>query len=350
MKLSESVAPSYAHLRPFKRERATGFPVYPDLQDKLLSARKHPDEELAHALGVCSAYAYAEASTVAMIMARMGLEENRCLMIHEFVDAMLITSTAFLIQSRDGRVAILCYRGTPITSFDTWLTDANIEPTKIDLPSPSGALVGYVHGGFYRNVRSTRFEVLNALKRAMAGESVLSGGGKLESKLQALYITGHSLGAASAATLALMLTVEPSYKAIAKLLKAVYTYGGPMVASPELAEDCDTHRFLRERVIRYVYANDVVPQVPPAESGRFRHFGTGYQYKPKGDGGEWVQNDAPRKQLRNPLSLAVAPLTLLAGDLSLMRHLKFHASIRDHLPQYYIAALTPPGVGSEFGD
>jgi hypothetical protein len=298
---------------------------------------------------VCSAYAYSDVSTVALIMARMGLEENQCLLIHEYVDAMFITSNVFVIQSADGRAAIVCYRGTPVTSLITWLTDANIEPTNIDIPSPSGSLVGSVHGGFYRNVRSTRYEVLNAIKRAMAGESVRPDGGKVANKLKALYITGHSLGAASASMLALMLAVEPEYKSIAKLLKAVYTFGGPMIASPELAEDCDLHAFLRERVIRYVYANDIVPQLPPKESGAFKHFGAGYQYKPKGDGGAWEQNDAPRRQLRNLLELAVAPLSVFAGDLKLTRRIQFHASIRDHLPQYYIDALTPEGVNSEFG-
>jgi hypothetical protein len=302
-------------------------------------------------MAVCSAYAYSEVETVAMMMARMGLEENHCVMIDEYVDAMFITSTSFLIQSKDGRVVILCYRGTPPTSVISWLTDANIDPTHIDIPSPGGSGECYVHSGFYRNVRSTRHEILNALERAIDGRSVRPGGGELANKLQALYITGHSLGAASASMLALMLVVEPAYRQpILSKLKAVYTFGGPMIASPELARDCNQHDFLRERVIRYVYANDIVPQLPPAESDPFAHFGTGYQYKPKGGNGSWQQNDAPRKQLRNLLDIAAAPLSVLAGNLKLTRRLQFHASLRDHLPQYYIAALTPPGVRSEFGD
>ncbi|MFI5005147.1 MAG: lipase family protein [Solirubrobacterales bacterium] len=174
---------------------------------------------------------------------------------------------------------------------------------------------------------------------------------KLANPLQALYITGHSLGGASASMLALMLVVEPAYQdPIVRRLKAVYTFGGPMIASPELADDCNQHGFLRERVIRYVYANDIVPQLPPAESDPFKHFGTGYQYKPRGNKGSWQQNNAPRQQLRNLLEIAAAPLSVLAGDLKLTRRLQFHASLRDHLPQYYIDALTPPGIRSEFGD
>lgn len=350
MKRHEFLAPSYAHLRPFKQGRSKSFPVYRDLVKTLVSTETHPDGRIAHVMAVCSAYAYSDIETVATMMARLGLEENHCMMIEEYVDAMFITSTSFLIQSRDGRVVVLCYRGTPATSLITWLTDANLEPTRIEMPSPSGSSSGEVHGGFYRNVRSTRYEILNALGRAMNGESVRPHSEeKLESPLEALYITGHSLGGASAAMLALMLVVEPDYKPVLDTLKAVYTYGGPMIAGRELAEACDQRPFLHERVIRYVYANDVVPQLPPRESGPFAHFGDGYQYKLKGDGGSWQHNHAPRKQLRNLLEIPAAPLTLFTGDLKLTRRLQLHASLRDHLPQYYIDALTPQGVHSEFG-
>jgi hypothetical protein len=351
MEVKDCVASSYAELRPFKPERTATFPVYPDLVETLVSAETYPDDTVAHVMAVCSAYAYSGVETVAMMMARMGLEQNHCVMIDEYVNVLFITSTSFLIQSKDGRVVILCYRGTPPTSLITWLTDANIDPTHIAIPAPGGSREGYVHSGFYRNVRSTRYAILGALKRAIDGHSVRPGGGKLANKLQALYITGHSLGGASASMLALMLVVEPAYQQpIVSRLKAIYTFGGPMIASPELARDCNQHDFLRERVIRYMYANDIVPQLPPAESDPFAHFGTGYQYKPKGDGGSWQQNDAPRKQLRNLLDIAAAPLSVLAGDLKLTRRLQFHASLRDHLPQYYIDALTPPGVRSEYGD
>jgi lipase (class 3) len=346
---ADCAAPTYAHLRPFKSGRPAAFPIYSDLVKTLLTAEQHPDATIAHVMAVCSAYAYADIETVATMLARMGLEGNRCVMIEEYVDAMFITSTSFLTQSRDGRVVILGYRGTPATSLITWLTDANLEPTRIRIPSPSGTREGDVHGGFYRNVRSTKYEILNALERAINGQSIRPHDDEqLESGMEALYITGHSLGAASAAMLALMLVVDSDYGPIREKLKAVYTFGGPMIASREIAEDCDRHPLLRERVIRYVYDNDIIPQLPPKESGAYAHFGVGYQYKPKQK--NWEHNDAPRKQLGDLLKLAASPLTLFAGDLKLTGRLQFHASLRDHLPQYYLAALTPPGIRSEFGD
>lgn len=350
MEITDFTAPSYKELRPFKPEKTKTFPVYDDLVGKLVAAKNHPDDTVAHVMGTCAGYAYSDGQTVAMIMARLGLEDNTCLMISQYVDVMFITSTSFLIQSQDGRVVIICYRGTPVTDLVTWLTDLDVNPTKIKIPSPSGGGEYEVHGGDYRNVRSTRYAIMQALERAAAGRSVQHHGGDKPNALEALYITGHSLGAASASMLALMLVSEPRYAPIVRQLKAVYTFGGPMIASPELATKCNESEFLREKVIRYVYANDIAPQLPPTQAGHFAHFGQEYQYKREGDSGSWHHNKQPRKQLSSALALVANPLSFLARQLTLTRNLPFHASIYDHLPQYYIAALTPVGVRSEFGD
>ena len=350
METKDFTAPSYKQLRPLKPEKSKTFPVYDDLVNTLVAAKKHPDDEIAHVMGTCAGYAYSDGQTVAMIMARLGLEDNNCRMIAEYVDIMFITSTSFLIQSKDGRVVVLCYRGTPLKDLVSWLTDIDVEPAKIKIPSPSGSGEYDVHGGYYRNVRSTRYEIIRALERAMDGRSVLGDAAEMPNALEALYITGHSLGAASASMLAIMLLTEPLYDPIVSRLKAVYTFGQPMITSPELAKRCNDNDFLRETVIRYVNANDIAPQLPPTQAGHFDHFGTEYQYKPDGGRGSWHLNNKPRKQLSSALALVANPLSILARQLPLTRNLPFQASVYDHLPQYYIAALTPEGVRSEFGD
>src|ERR1700692_2456731 len=98
MELFEAVAPSYEQLRPMKPMRTGTFPVYPDLPGALLAAAVHPDPTVAHVLATCAGYSYSDAKTVAMMMARLGLEDNRCLTVSESVDAMFICSTAFLVQ------------------------------------------------------------------------------------------------------------------------------------------------------------------------------------------------------------------------------------------------------------
>ena len=349
MEVDHCIAPSYAELRPLKPRHTDIFPVYDHLVDRLLDADTYPDDDVAFVMAVCSAYAYSDAATVAMIMTRLGLEKNHCLMVAEYVDALLLTSASFLVQSEDGRVVILCYRGTPPTSAITWLTDLAVDPVKIKVPAPTGP-DEYVHGGFYRNVRSTRYALETALTQAIEGRSVLPDAAAMPNRLQALYITGHSLGGASAAMLATMLLTEPAFQGIAGKLKAVYTYGAPMIGSPEFADACNDHEFLRRKMIRYVYESDIVPQLPPRESGPFRHFGVEYQYKRVGRHYDWHHNRQPRRQLRSLLALAATPLSFLARQIRVTREIPFHASINDHLPQYYIDKLTPPHARSEFGD
>jgi len=339
-------------------------PVYPDLTDDLVKASVVPDDQIRFVLGVCSAYAYGDASTVANVMDRLGLTGNRCRMISEYVDALFLTSTAYLIQSHDGRAAILCYRGTPPTSAITWLTDFEVEPVTITLPGPAGPSVRRVHGGFYRNVRSTRFKIVELLRAAIDGKSVLDPTENPEDVppaggLEALYITGHSLGGASAALFAALLKFEP-IKQVARAsdtggeiidrLRAVYTYGAPMTGNRAFADACDADPFLAKNVVRYVYANDVVPQIPPRAAGSYRHFGQEHRYTPPSEKGTWRPSKRPRGQLRSLLELATAPLAITATSLRMTRHIPFHASLSDHFPQYYLDALTPDELRSEFGD
>lgn len=342
-----------------KEDFATGpglpNPAYPDLAQRLATTTALPDDDIRFVLAVCSAYAYGDANTMATVMDRLGLTRNRCRMISEYVDALFLTSTAYLIQSQDGRVAILCYRGTPPTSVITWLTDFQVEPVKIPVSTPSGKGFGSVHAGFYRNVRSTRFRIVELLQLAIAGRSVLDQAeilddGRLECGLEALFVTGHSLGGASAALLAALLVAEPSkYEEILKRLRAVYTFGANMIGDRAFADACNDEVFLRDKVIRYVYGNDVVPQLPPKASGSFKHFGREYRYAPAGEHGGW-RHTRPREQLRSVVQLAGAPLAIPAKMFRLTRHIPFHASLSDHLPQYYIDALTPDALRSEFGD
>jgi Lipase (class 3) len=317
-----------------------------------------PDDVIRFVLGVCSAYAYGDAGTVATMMDRLGLTGNRCRMISEYVDALFLTSTAYLIQSQDGRVAILCYRGTPPTSVITWMTNFQVEPVTIPLPRHDAGGAGAVHAGFYRNVRSTRFKLTQLLEDAIAGKSVLhdapdSAGaatGEPGQGLEALYLTGHSLGGASAALLAASFVFDRGeYDAILKRLRSVYTYAAPMIGTPGFADACDSCPLLAQNVLRYVYANDIVPQLPPKAFGSFKHFGREYRYTPAGDDGRW-ERSSPRTQLDSLAQIATTPLSILAKALTRTRRIPFHASLSDHFPQYYLNVLTPPSLRSEFGE
>jgi hypothetical protein len=348
--ISHCTAPSYDELRPFKPTVTPTFPVYPDLTERMLKADSHPDDTLAHVLAACSGYAYSDCGTVATIMARMGLEECHCLEMSASVDAMFIRSTVFLVQSRDGRVVVVCYRGTEPDNLVNWLTDLDIYPERVPVQFPGGAGEFDVHGGFYRNVRATRVEVVAALGRAMEGSSIRPGGGRVAHACEALYLTGHSLGGALAALLGVMLVTEPEYRPFAERLRGVYTYGQPMVGDPAMARAGDAHPFLGSRVIRYVYGNDVVTRLSPKPAGPFAHFGREYRCRAGVEPRHWAPSPRNRTQISNLLELAASPLGFVARQVPWLRKLNLGASFHDHLPHHYIAALTPPGVRTEFGD
>ena len=96
-------------------------------------------------------------------------------------------------------------------------------------------------------------------------------------------------------------------------LQAVYTFGQPMIASRDLARHCNEDEFLRDKLIRYVYANDIVPQLPPKASGPFMHFGTEYRYKPK-VGEVATEQREPRERLSNLLAIFLSPFSFLAAS------------------------------------
>jgi hypothetical protein len=91
------------------------------------------------------------------------------------------------------------------------------------------------------------------------------------------------------------------------------------------------------------------PNCHPRRPDPFKHFGPEYRYAPVGDGGRW-EHSCPRKQLGSLAQIITTPLSILAKALHRTRRIPFHASLSDHLPQYYLDALTPPLLRSEFGE
>jgi len=285
---------------------------------------------------------------VAMMLTRLGLEKTNLAEITMSVDAMLLRSTAYIVQSRDGRVVILCYRGTPPLDLISWALDAEIEPEQIDIGREGDPIRGDVHGGFYRNVRATRFEVVKVLLKAADGQSVAGDGKRVAQPLEALYITGHSLGGAMALLMAIMLKkTQPGteYRELADKLEAVYTFGQPMVASRQLADDLQQDRFFRDKLMRHIYHRDVIPQLPPI--GDYAHFGQEYHYN--GNAAYWNR----RERLTGQLTDRQAWLDMMSTLTSLWRPARAVAlfegrvgiteRIHDHYPERYVAAAAPSG-------
>lgn len=316
------------------------FPVYEDLVGNLLAAHGSADAGrdavVAHVLGTCSGYAYADIETVTMIAARLGLEGSACVRIAQIVDAMHIFSTAYLVQSRCGRAAILCYRGTEPANLGNWLTDADVGSGSMSL----GGDVLAVHAGMFRNVRSTLRAVLDELNLALQGRSLQDPRQSVEHPLEALYVAGHSLGGAMAVLFALSLVGTAEHREIAGKLRAIYTFGQPLVTGEPLPEAA---REVGRKLYRHINVRDLIPSLPPAAWGHLAHFGREYRYA----AGEWRQAEVPVTQLAN---LREVPRALLAFFGTAKRRDSFRYTMDEHGPHHYIAALRPRGRLDEFGD
>ncbi|HUL72208.1 MAG TPA: lipase family protein [Vicinamibacterales bacterium] len=320
------------------------FPVYAQVADDLAAAHRadtgERDGTVAHVLATCAAYAYSDADTVATMMSRLGLEANACVRITQTVDAMFIFSTAYLVQSRCGRVVILCYRGTEPATVGNWLGDAEVSSESSTMSLEGGAPAFRVHAGFHRNVRATWWTVLRELTLALQGRSLVRPDETVESPLEALYVTGHSLGGAMAVLFALKLAAAREHGALAATLRAVYTFGQPMAvggALPPVADD------VGRRLFRHITSRDLTPALPPAAWGAFTHFGKEYRHT----SGVWQRSEVPVAQLVRTREI---PRSLLAFFATNTRRASYAYSLADHGPQHYLAALRPSGLVTEFGD
>jgi hypothetical protein len=291
------------------------------------------------------------------MMARMGLLDNRCRMIGEYVDAMLIQSTAFVVQSKDGKVVILAYRGTQPANLINWLANIDIHPDKVQLTFDDEPGGYGVHAGFYRNTRATRFRVAEALRDALEGRPVTTtlpaADNDTIQPMEALYVTGHSLGAAMGAIFSVLMKAEKSYWAdFGGAFRAAYLFGEPMVGDVQLAEKCNSDSDLKEKIVRFIYQKDPVPHLPPQETGTFQNFGQEYRFADKKRGWRCQQQGDQAKQMWRAAELYGATAAGLMRQVPTLGWASklMPYQIDDHDPQHYIRALTPPGTMTEFGD
>ncbi|HXX66575.1 MAG TPA: lipase family protein [Polyangiaceae bacterium] len=312
--------PSLKSLRTLRPHDTAHVPVYHNLVAHLCGvAQRHYDATAAHVCAVLSCWAYADADVVATMMVRMGLERNLTRYVALINDAMLVSSKAYYVQSRCGRVGFLVYRGTEPFNLLSWATDANVSPIAIPVPGP-GERPGHplrlargesgggrekngrqplVHNGFYINQRATWFDVESTLVEALQGRSVVANVERRSvvadpasaeetivaptNALEALFVTGHSLGGAMAAIAAFRLAHDhdnPMARSIVDKIRGVYTFGQPMIGNDVWARSLDgnpQYALLTRGLFRHVYNDDPVPSLPPVEAGTFTHTGVEYR-------------------------------------------------------------------------
>lgn len=320
-------------------------------------ARRY-DERAAYLLSVASAWAYSDTQTLCDVMHRLGLQ-NYCQTIIVGNDALFVDANASIVQSQDGDLAILCFRGTAPRNIISWLTDASVEAERF-------RSWGDVHGGIYRNVMAMWPYIQCRLGRAVRGLPVVddpasAGGVAIPScrpaqgaeasamrvrPLRSLYITGHSLGGAMAVIAAALLFADEINAEIRSALRGVYTFGQPMVGGEAFSAACE--RAFGDITFRHVYQNDLVPRFPPRSAGRFEHFGRelasvedGWQHRPK-----------PVSQTYTFLaSSAIGVLSWLGQQLPILGWMRMPFSWGDHSPLHYMrcSQRSLRVLGSELG-
>ncbi|MGH3781435.1 MAG: lipase family protein [Pseudonocardiaceae bacterium] len=146
---------------------------------------------------------------------------------------------------------VLAFRGTlPLDSPDweqtirDWINDLDAELVR------GGGLPGLVHAGFWGSLDSLWAKVVPEVQRRLTQAGSAS----------QLYVTGHSKGAAVANLAAMRFLIERGRDA------KVFTFAGPHPGNEDFATGYDAHI----ASVRYEYADDIVPFLPPSLA--FRHM------------------------------------------------------------------------------
>ncbi len=300
------------------------------------------DQQAAHVLAASAAWAYSDADSMARIMLQRGIPNNQCGAIACDNDPLLVKVTAHLVQSEDGRLAILSFRGTEPQNLIQWLSNASAKH------EPFFGW-GQVHGGFPRSLAVLWPAIKLLLRGALAGYSVcdlrdvdqymhqcsseepLGVLRRLEKGMEALYISGHSLGGALAVLAASIIHIDPSLAPIKAKLRGVYTYGTPRVGDADFAAACEAQ--FGDILFRHIYGTDIVARFPPRLYGAFSTFGQEYVSSPTG----WTHRRTNVKQTYTLLaSTLLATFAWVAKQVPVLREIRMPLSLDDHSPIHYM--------------
>ncbi|XXY46146.1 lipase family protein [Sorangium sp. So ce269] len=357
----------------------TGKPISEESRRNMISLLRTKegvyDRAHARTMAFVSSWAYSDMGTFAAMMSRRGLEGCDCVEIVTANDALFFDTSAVLVQSPGRKLTVLSFRGTQPTNAINWLTDVSAAAEHFT----SG---GRVHGGFHRALRSSWPLLRELLKAALDGRSICSQlvssqrkflarcdvprarpdededgdtattpeaiPGEKEQR-PALYITGHSLGGALATLAASLVYAEADAQffggdrdAVGSWLRAVYTYGQPMVGDKMFARMMQ--KDLGHKVFRHVYDKDIVPRMPPRAMGEFEHFGQHYESSDVG----WIKRERAARQLITVgLSNLVGVLAWFTQDVVPLSSARFPFSWGDHSPRNYMRTSMEALPGAE---
>jgi hypothetical protein len=282
---------------------------------------------------VASGWAYSDADAMALVLSKYALREVKVVTLAIANAAMLVDVEAYVVSAKQGErsIGIICFRGTEFGGPE--LTDAFTDANALlvanqNIASGGGSRAGKVHKGFHRSA----LYIWDYLRAAMEAAFMQDG----EVALDALYVTGHSLGAAVAVIVGENLYNDAELEPYKAVLRGVYTFGQPAAGDAVYAAECERSGYAR-MVYRHVYDSDWVPTLPPFSTGDYRHFGQALVSTERG----WEMSS------KTPLrALTIVGSGLLAAGAFfsqrfvvgrwLTRLLQLKFSLEDHLPDHYV--------------
>ncbi|WP_437711050.1 hypothetical protein WMF45_39010 [Sorangium sp. So ce448] len=341
------------------------LPSDQELIDRMVKAKLGTyDHKAASLLASAATWAYSDADTMARMLRIRGIPNNKTVAMHIKNDPLFLECSAHVVQSKDGRLALLCFGGTQPTNTIQLMLDASMKPD-------SFFSSGLVHGGFFRAFLAMWPLVRILLRGAEKSYSVCdiheidrrahhceSTFDKEVTKsensntcptkedrfpMDRLYIAGHSLGGALAVLAAAAICTESPLEEVKKKLCGIYTFGQPMVGDDVFAGVFEP--IFGSRLFRHVYRRDLVPHLPPRTSGKFAHFGREYTAPQT----TWELQHT--HALQAPLGLAA----LASGAASWIKEqiypglrVQFEYSLSDHSPLNYVRTSMASAAGAEF--
>jgi hypothetical protein len=315
------------------------------------------DPDMAKKLAAVSAWSYSDLETFQnKLSIDLGYPRGDYVEISVKNDAMLVQATAQVIRSYDKKTAIVCFRGTELVNVVNWLTDVTVRKENFH--------EYYVHSGFLRNLKEVwdgpkgiLAHLLQPAKMPSTYTDYTVDPVDLEhDALEAIYITGHSLGGAMAGLAALDLNKNERYAALWGKLKGAYTYGQPMFSGCEKRDELQG--LMGGVLFRHVYQNDIVPHLPPLSVGLFDHVGSERRnYSGEMNDDAWILRQGGPLGLIDKGRVTQVPSVLLSSPLlaldavlqqvswvyvpmnvmnKFLPFLKVWWSMLDHLPIWYM--------------
>jgi Lipase (class 3) len=227
--------------------------------------------------------------------------------------------SACVVVAAGRGATFVTFAGSDPLKFEDWITDFDAVQSADDL-----------HSGFQNAVET----IWPVIQTAIANRPAAN---------EPLFFTGHSLGGALAILAAARAANEPKLQTT-----VVYTFGSPRTGGSTFFDGYP----LGDTTFRLINGNDIVPTVPPAQPGDYRHVGQSIQCPTDGrfDGAPVSAAAANKPDIidgavqagladlrafaafRLIRGIGPRPLDRLAGLLPRM--------VRDHVPTNYFRALS----------